>query len=637
MSYKPLDETMNDIRVLQFEEPWHPDLASERLRLSLKNVSLDRLSDSYVFLGSNHDVEETWRDQYTHILETRCLAPTHSSFSSNTTSRGPCELRSRFAWGDFEALSYAWGDRTRVAHIWLDGALKEVSQDLEAALRALHCLPETQLGMHYWIDALCINQDDILERNQQVKRMHRIFRDARAVVVWLGPEKEEDHRAIRAMTDTRRDASQNGRVIPPPNFGIEDWDALCAFLRKPYWYRLWVVQELAVNHNHTLFLCGTRSLTREMVKMAVRCCQKLLRENSPAIITSNQDAWKISTRVYRLVDVEPRLGEDAIPMGVLHLSREALASDDRDKVYGILGLLDPSIASQINPDYSSANTVQTVFTAFTVAVIQATGNLDQIVYGPENLTTTWPSWIQDLRLSFNRNHVRYLRGSKASLNCASDFRFIHINDKIHLRAKGILIDTIDGIASSPFCHDPPIYPAYTPTRYKKSVSRVIGRTLSLDHPKIHRYPAYMKLPWNCEDSKLSSLVATGDGMKFQSFREKNRMFILNGETLESYFPAHPSNESSAKTIEYHLHFAIISMEGRKLCTTDTGYICLVPKTVKRGDVVVVLLGCNFPVLLRPDKDMYRVVGECYVHGLMEGEAFDGKDDREAGHRNFVLI
>jgi hypothetical protein len=637
MAYKPLNVAQNEIRVLQFEKPWHPDLSSERLRLSLKNVSLDDLSDSYVFLGSNHDVKETWRDQYTQTLETRCQASSHGDTSPNTSSHRPDGSRSRFAWGDYEALSYAWGDRMQVAHIWLDGALKEISLDLEAALRALHCLPETQLGMHYWIDALSINQNDIQERNQQVKRMYRIFCEARAVVVWLGPETEDDERAIQAMIATRRDASQNGRIIPPPHFDTKDWNALCAFLRRPYWNRLWVVQELAVNHNHTLLLCGTRKLTRDMVKMAALCCQKLLRDNSPAINTSNENAFNISTRVFRLVDIEPTLCQDATPMRVLHLSREALASDNRDKVYGILGLLDPSIASQINPDYSEQNTVQRVFTALTIAIIQATLNLDHIAYGPDALTPTWPSWVQDLRLSFRRNHVRYLRGSKASLQHPSDFSFLDTNDPIRLRVKGVYADTIDGIASSPFLTDLPIYPRYTPTRYNKSTSRILGRTLAMDHPKLHKYPAFMRLPWHCEDGRFSSLIASGGYAKFQSFREQNRDFIINGQPLESYFPAHPDTKSTAKAMAYHLHFAVVSMEGRKLVTTNTGLVGLVPEAVRRGDIVVILLGCNFPVLLRPYGEMYRVVGECYMHGLMEGEFFEGKDEKDLEYRDFVLV
>jgi hypothetical protein len=48
---------------------------------------------------------------------------------------------------------------------------------------------------------------------------------------------------------------------------------------------------------------------------------------------------------------------------------------------------------------------------------------------------------------------------------------------------------------------------------------------------------------------------------------------------------------------------------------------MVPRNVKRGDVVTVLLGCNFAVLVRPCGLYLRVLGECYVHGLMDGQVF----------------
>lgn len=48
---------------------------------------------------------------------------------------------------------------------------------------------------------------------------------------------------------------------------------------------------------------------------------------------------------------------------------------------------------------------------------------------------------------------------------------------------------------------------------------------------------------------------------------------------------------------------------------------MVPRNVKRGVVVIVLLGCNFPVLVRPCGPYFRVLGECYVHGLMDEQVF----------------
>ncbi|KAF2175300.1 hypothetical protein K469DRAFT_611184, partial [Zopfia rhizophila CBS 207.26] len=50
------------------------------------------------------------------------------------------------------------------------------------------------------------------------------------------------------------------------------------------------------------------------------------------------------------------------------------------------------------------------------------------------------------------------------------------------------------------------------------------------------------------------------------------------------------------------------------------FIGLVPVAAQRGDVIAILFGCHFPIDPRPCGGSYRVVGECYVHGLMEGES-----------------
>jgi hypothetical protein len=101
-------------------------------------------------------------------------------------SESTAELTSRFRWGDFEALSYTWGEENLDGRVIVDGKLHQVHKNLEAALRKLRALPETQHGMKYWIDALCINQADVQERNIEVRRMRNLYAKAWSVVVWLG-------------------------------------------------------------------------------------------------------------------------------------------------------------------------------------------------------------------------------------------------------------------------------------------------------------------------------------------------------------------------------------------------------------------------------------------------------------------
>jgi hypothetical protein len=66
---------------------------------------------------------------------------------------------------------------------------------------------------------------------------------------------------------------------------------------------------------------------------------------------------------------------------------------------------------------------------------------------------------------------------------------------------------------------------------------------------------------------------------------------------------------------------------RLVFTTSDGRICLGPRTVEVGDVVTVLLGCDSPLVLRPNGlGQFKVIGEAYCHGVMHGEALLGPFD-----------
>ena len=83
--------------------------------------------------------------------------------------------------------------------------------------------------------------------------------------------------------------------------------------------------------------------------------------------------------------------------------------------------------------------------------------------------------------------------------------------------------------------------------------------------------------------------------------------------------------------------AVLSLDQRALITTETGYLGLAPIAVCQGDVVAILFGCKCPVVLRPYRDdMYNVIGECYIHGLMDGEILSQKRGEHVLQREFVL-
>ncbi|KAI4648740.1 uncharacterized protein J4E79_009811 [Alternaria viburni] len=372
MQYEPLDMTKNEIRVLEFLDLPSPVSTEGIIRCSIRNVSLGTPRQSY-FRGRK--LPSIW-DKYTKSVDSRHLTleqTTHAGLHGTPGSG------SRYDWGDFEALSYTWGDTSETKTIQINGVHKDVPRNLEEALRALRNLEETLSGMCYWIDSLCIDQENIEERNEQVKRMKEIYGRARAVIVWLGQEEEQDGIAVQIMQQLCNGAEGK---YPRNDMVRREWPAIIPFAQKPYWSRCWIIQELAMNHNATLFLCGEFELTRKMIESGARWGLRLSQDSEDINHQSDHKlqlgAWAMVTHMDNLIAIEHkgnyRMGVDSL----LHLIRRAGATDEKDKIYSILGLLDPAISAGVTPDYSLS--VQQVYTEFMKSAINGSGILDQVVF-----------------------------------------------------------------------------------------------------------------------------------------------------------------------------------------------------------------------------------------------------------------
>jgi hypothetical protein len=96
----------------------------------------------------------------------------------------------------FEALSYVWGNVHPACQIYLDDQKTDIRPNLNAALKQLR-----SKGSHFvWVDALCINQRDIDEKNHQVPLMTSIYSKAREVILWLGEPADDSHLAMSLLS-----------------------------------------------------------------------------------------------------------------------------------------------------------------------------------------------------------------------------------------------------------------------------------------------------------------------------------------------------------------------------------------------------------------------------------------------------
>ena len=173
----------------------------------------------------------------------------------------------------YEALSYVWGDPTVKEPIYLGKIQFSITQNLHAALLRLR---SEQKGLRLWIDAICINQCDITERNIQVSLMGDIFRAASGVTVWLGEQSHLDKRSTalaleflkklssgpllelrERLTDSSLEDRDSASVSlfhalrmelqmfsSPFSKDAEVWKVVRSFLYKDWFQRSWILQEV---------------------------------------------------------------------------------------------------------------------------------------------------------------------------------------------------------------------------------------------------------------------------------------------------------------------------------------------------------------------------------------------------------
>ena len=139
---------------------------------------------------------------------------------------------------EYDALSYAWGGGGKVSKIRFNGLQVLVTENLFEALRALRFTGEN--CRYLWVDALCINQDDSSEKNDQVWNMLAIYQKARKVIAWLGAAEENYMKYVMLATSA-------SSLSLPSDQAFDFWDTVKGvtyLYQRPWFQRLWVQQEI---------------------------------------------------------------------------------------------------------------------------------------------------------------------------------------------------------------------------------------------------------------------------------------------------------------------------------------------------------------------------------------------------------
>lgn len=373
--YQPLDTSRNEIRILNLTpSPRHTD----PIRGNLLHVSLD----DAIGLGGPS------------------LFQTESLFGRGRSSQR------------YKALSYTWGEPINPdgpsSSILIAGASLRVTDNLNLALRQLRNKMKPTEASYWWIDAICINQDDVDERNSQVALMRRIYGSAMQVQVWLGDEYDGSTDAI-SLAKKLAHPPKRGPAYPrtvyadiPDETKVKNLACISSLLQRPWWDRVWVRQEVALGYNLS-FLCGNVSCTLEELTAAERALDDSLlqlrvdlgQEEVAQILKIIQTKQAGTAEGLLKLRDKSRKGDDYVDLGTLLFhARDCRATDLRDKVFGVLGLADPNIY-QLAVDYRLP--IRDVFLKAAAAIISKTDRLD-ILSAAQNIDRvhSLPSWVPNL-------------------------------------------------------------------------------------------------------------------------------------------------------------------------------------------------------------------------------------------------
>ncbi|OAG10277.1 heterokaryon incompatibility, partial [Paraphaeosphaeria sporulosa] len=151
--------------------------------------------------------------------------------------------------GKYIAGSYTWGPSSPTAPITLNGSTFEIRENLHDFLKVCRHKDDAVL---IWVDAICIDQSNLLERTHQVGLMVDIYGQAAAVAIWLGPSSETLDYAVDIIEKLGTDASIHldskhpHSVFAPGEDEAEKTVEVAAFFNLPWWFRVWTVQEYAL-------------------------------------------------------------------------------------------------------------------------------------------------------------------------------------------------------------------------------------------------------------------------------------------------------------------------------------------------------------------------------------------------------
>lgn len=563
----------------------------------------------------------------------------------------------------YEAMSYVWDNSSQRRIVHVNNGQIQVTANAYALLKERSSIWFPRL---LWIDSICINQDHEVEKTKQVQLMGDIYRKAFIVTVWLGQSPHamgfvdeltntvNAHLALDLLEELRLTdwIVFGGKLAIYKAFASQRrsqrWFALMKLLGNPWFDRIWVVQEVALATSVRVvygkgempwlnFIGGLTTFGRHPKLGALLEWTEdfKVRQAPPTSVSNAAQMNEFRQKI--------QLGEALSFSAVLFACYRFKATDQRDKIFGIRGICSNRAEDLTRPDYlkplwkvymDAARCILTENSAHRLLALAGVGYFLEPNLALEQLPSWVPDWTRAPRLvtlAHSSPEINYEAGP-------TTYPDIHLRDGTSLILRGRCIDTVEELG--------PVFDAPVDETGRwhvadlKKVKQAHNECYTLatqsqrtrdPYAHIESFQPLREAYWRTLIGDRTLTARPAPAAFAENFDRWQEVMRLVSSIPEINPIAPPDFMQKYQGASAFMHAARRCFFGRRFCITNKGYIGLVPPYACERDIVCAVLGAQTPLVLRPTDDVagtgqdrrnskYRLVGECYIHGIMMGEA-----------------
>ena len=323
---------------------------------------------------------------------------------------------------DYSAVSYVRGRENKQTEqdLSINGCTLKLRSNLATALRAYraHCYQgQFDIDIPLWIDAICIKQDDVEEKNQHVQQMDAIFKEAQSVLVWTGPQTQLD------IFDCLRDPAVRSTASPAKRRKKDsDLSLLLRCILNTHWTRTWSIQEICLAQRIILFtdqrvfhqdvLDKFQTDRGKLDELKPEAWQPLAAHTNPHAVVTKYVNQFMKIWAIRHSMRDERWNSMDLLTTIYHLSPNSHCYEHRDKVFAFLGLCGKECDLKVDYNAPETQIFCDVIRNAQVADIKS----EEVDYLRESLNLTWSA----LYKSTTSSSLLHNRWNQMLISCHLD-------------------------------------------------------------------------------------------------------------------------------------------------------------------------------------------------------------------------